>query len=72
MTVRSQRGDPETCVIDCEGNEGDPHRGFVFRSDEGPGSAMEGITITRGWAEYYGGATPVEELSWGSVKAMFR
>jgi len=55
LTVRSQSGDPETCVIDCEGNEADPHRGFIFQSNEGPGSVIEGITITHGWAEYYGG-----------------
>ncbi len=55
VTVRSQSGDPETCVIDCEGSEADPHRGFIFQSDEGPESIIEGITVTHGWAEYYGG-----------------
>ena len=55
VTVRSQSGDPETCVIECEGSEADPHRGFIFQSDEGPESIIEGITVAHGWAEYYGG-----------------
>ena len=55
VTVRSAGGDPEMCVIDCEGSEANPHRGFIFQSDEGPGSVIEGITITHGWADYYGG-----------------
>ena len=61
VTVRSQSGAPETCVIDCEGNEADPHRGFIFQSDEGPGSVIEGVTIAHGWAEYYGGGIFCDE-----------
>ena len=55
VTVRSTGGDPTMCVIDCEGSEADPHRGFIFQNNEGPGSVIEGITITHGWADYYGG-----------------
>lgn len=55
VIVRSQSGDPETCVIECEGSEVDPHRGFIFQGDEGPGSVIAGVTIAHGWAEYYGG-----------------
>jgi hypothetical protein len=61
VTVRSQSGDPETCVIDCEGSEADPQRGFIFQSSEGPGSVIEGITITHGWADYYGGGIFCDE-----------
>jgi hypothetical protein len=61
VTVRSQSGDPETCVIDCEGSEADPHRGFIFQSDEGPESIVEGITVTHGWADYYGGGIFCDE-----------
>jgi predicted outer membrane repeat protein len=55
VLVRSAGGDPETCIINCEGIEADPHRGFIFQNDEGPGSVIQGITIAYGWAEYYGG-----------------
>jgi formylglycine-generating enzyme required for sulfatase activity len=55
VTVRSQSGNPEDCIIDCEGSESEPHRGFYFHSGEGPDSVVEGITITNGYAEDGGG-----------------
>jgi len=45
VTVRSQAGDPELCIVDCEGQNW--HRGFIFNSGEGPGSVLEGVTIKR-------------------------
>lgn len=48
ITVRSQYGNPATCIIDCEASAGDPHRGFFFQSGEGPNSVLEGVTITGG------------------------
>jgi hypothetical protein len=51
VTVRSQSGQPDACVIDCE-NSG---RCFYFHSGETPSSVLEGIGITRGFAEYGGG-----------------
>jgi predicted outer membrane repeat protein len=51
ITVRSQSGDPTTCIIDCEGTEGDGHRGFCFGSGEGPESVLEGVTVTNGWID---------------------
>jgi hypothetical protein len=50
ITVRSQSGDPSLCTIDCQGSESDPHRGFRFHSGEGPSSALQGVTITSGYA----------------------
>lgn len=55
ITVRSQSRNPETCVIDCEGSEDDPHRGFIFSNHEGAASVLEGITITRAHARGNGG-----------------
>ena len=49
ITVRSANG-PDTCIIDCEGTEADPHRGFYFHSGEYDRSVLEGITITNGYA----------------------
>jgi hypothetical protein len=53
ITVRSQSGDPDRCVIDCEGVPGssDYRLGFEFRLFEGSDSVLEGITVTRGWTE---------------------
>ena len=49
ITVRSENG-AENCIIDCNGTEADPHRGFYFHSGEDPDSAIIGFTITNGWA----------------------
>lgn len=52
ITVRSQSGDPECCIIDCEGN-GDPdvvERGFEFYSGECYSSVIQGLTIMNGAA----------------------
>jgi hypothetical protein len=44
ITVRSENGVPENCVIDCEGSA----IAFHFRSGEGPNSVVEGVTVTHG------------------------
>ena len=48
ITVRSQNG-PDNCVIDCQGTEAEPHRGFDFHSGETSASILEGFTITNGY-----------------------
>ncbi|MFC1572985.1 hypothetical protein ACFL6M_05230 [Candidatus Eisenbacteria bacterium] len=48
ITIRSQSGNPENCVIDCQGSAADPHRGFDFHSGEGPGAVLRDITIKNG------------------------
>ncbi|MFC1573507.1 hypothetical protein ACFL6M_07930 [Candidatus Eisenbacteria bacterium] len=50
ITIRSRSGDPLACVIDCQGTgaRSEAHRGFLFHSGEGPGSVIQGITITDG------------------------
>ncbi|HUS73026.1 MAG TPA: right-handed parallel beta-helix repeat-containing protein [Sedimentisphaerales bacterium] len=47
ITVRSQNG-PETCIIDCNGSEAQPHQGFYFHNGEGANSVLDGFTITNG------------------------
>jgi len=49
ITVKSEQG-PETCVIDCQGTESEPHRGFNFHSGEGPNSILDGFTVIGGFA----------------------
>ncbi len=56
ITVKSING-PDDCIIDCNGTESDPHRGFYFHSGEDAKSVVEGFTITNAGAEtFYGGA----------------
>ena len=47
ITVRSENG-PENCIIDCEGDPNDPHRGFHFHSAETGAALVRGLTITAG------------------------
>ncbi len=47
ITIRSQSGDPDLCIIHC-GVLTEEHRGFHFHSDEGPGSVLSGIKIRDG------------------------
>lgn len=48
VTVRSQSGDPEVCVLECGGVSA-PHRGFIFRSEEGPASVLQDITVSNAY-----------------------
>ena len=43
-------------IIDCNGSEGDPHRGFYFDSGEDGNSVLAGLTITNGMVSGKGGA----------------
>jgi hypothetical protein len=54
VTVRSQAGSPEACVLDLEGSEADPHRAVIFDSGEGANAVLEAVMIR-------GGATPSGE-----------
>jgi putative cofactor-binding repeat protein len=53
ITVKSENG-AEFCVIDCEADQYDNHRGFYFHHSEGKDSVVEGFTIRNGWYYYYG------------------
>ncbi|GAJ03876.1 unnamed protein product, partial [marine sediment metagenome] len=55
ITVRSETG-PENCIIDCNGTQDEPHRGFYIHSTEDSNSVIDGFTITNGYAPNgYGG-----------------
>ncbi|MHC4266344.1 MAG: right-handed parallel beta-helix repeat-containing protein, partial [Planctomycetota bacterium] len=59
ITVRSvQPNNPmsvEATIINCEGTEFEPHRGFYFHNNEGANSVLNGFTIKGGYAEDGGG-----------------
>ena len=61
ITVKSKNG-PENCVIDCNGSDSEPHRGFRFHSGEDANSVLDGFTIANGYAEY-GGAIIIDSAS---------
>ncbi len=56
ITVRSASGDPDTCIIDCEGDG----RGFYFHSWETAASVVGGFTITNGYTSGFGGGIRCE------------
>lgn len=39
-------------IINCQGTQAAPHRGFAFRSGEGPDSILAGLTIQNGFAPF--------------------
>ncbi len=57
VTVRSQSGDPFSCVIDCEGSGLEPHQAFDFFG-VGPDGAIIELYITGGYADM-GGAIKI-------------
>ncbi len=61
ITVRSLSGDAEACIVDCEGSEAAPHRGFLFTSGEGAGSYLEAVTVAHAWTNGQGGAIYCDE-----------
>lgn len=72
ITIRSQAGNPAVCVIDCEGTEIEPHRGFSFIAGEQAGSVLTGITVQNGWVpilEGGGGAIRCDNSSAPSISA---
>lgn len=65
ITVRSENG-PETCIIDCQGTDADPHRGFYFHTGEDASSILNGLTITNGrtyWDNQNGAGIYILECS---------
>ncbi len=59
ITVRSANPkDPKlvaATVVDCNGTEAEPHRGFYFHSGENQNSVLDGLTISKGYSGSQGG-----------------
>lgn len=60
--VVSLSGNPDSCIIDCQGTELEPHRGFIFRSSESSEAIIQGLSIINGYGEE-GGAIKCENGS---------
>lgn len=54
VVLLSEHG-PALTVIDCEGSEEEPHRGFYFYGGEDSTSAVQGFTVTNGYVTDTGG-----------------
>jgi len=67
VVVRSQSGQAALCIIDCQGAEEEPHRGFEFCSWESPDATVEGLTICNGW----GLDNPYDLSEGGAVRYYF-
>jgi predicted outer membrane repeat protein len=77
ITIRSQNGNPETCVIDCEGSEAEPHRAFNLHHEEGADTQIVGLTITNGYAAggdyaFHGGGMRCRAVSPMVIDCIFR
>jgi len=69
ITVKSKNG-PDACIIDCNGTESEPHRGFRFHSGEEANSIVSGLTITGGYGpeeEYLYYEHPVKRSFGGAI-----
>lgn len=54
LTLRSQSGVADSVLIDCQGSAAEPHRAFTFAGGEDSLAVVEGVTLTRGYADYGG------------------
>lgn len=63
ITIASLSGEPMLCVIDCQGSQATPHRGFIFDSDETNDTVVDGLTVRNGYATDAGGAMVITEAS---------
>ena len=70
ITVKSENG-PENCIIDCQGTEQEPHRGFNFHSGESRNSILDGVTIINGTTDedlivFDGGGGAIACMDWSN------
>jgi Right handed beta helix region/Bacterial pre-peptidase C-terminal domain len=52
LTIRSASDNPVACVIDCNGTYSDPHRGFIYQSNDGAWAVLQGISVVDGYADW--------------------
>jgi len=64
ITVQSESG-ATYCIIDCEGSELDPHRGFHFHSGENENAVLQGFTIKNAYIYNLGGTQTKDWMGGG-------
>ncbi|MFC1573258.1 right-handed parallel beta-helix repeat-containing protein, partial [Candidatus Eisenbacteria bacterium] len=64
ITIQSQSGNAEDCIIDCQGTSEDCHRGFDFHWTESPNSVLQRVTIANGYM-YTSGDITLDMLGGG-------
>lgn len=61
ITIRSQSGDPMSCIIDCDGSARSEHRAFYFEAAVGSGDVtLQGVGIMNGYRSDHGGGIFIE------------
>ncbi len=65
--LSSISGQADLCIVDAEGMDGDPHRGFAFSSGESQDAIIQDITIMGGYADE-GGAIKCENGSSPTIR----
>lgn len=50
ITIRSQEGNPDSCILDCQGSYYQQHRAVWFRGNETAASVLDGVTVRNGCA----------------------
>ncbi len=55
MTLQSLSGNAGACIIDCEGSEMAPHRGFHFHTGETGATVLRDFTVRNGYVTTSGG-----------------
>lgn len=67
LVVRSQSGDAEACIIDCQANVDDQHRGVWFQGGETAAARLENLTIVGGYVE---SGSPLPDGIGGAIMIM--
>ncbi len=74
VVVRSESENPYRCIIDCQADSLQCHRGFKFVSGEGPESVLEGVTVRNGYmnAPFLGGGVACQGSDPTFINCIFR
>ena len=67
LILCSESSNPDSCFIDCQGEEQEPHRGLLLLSGETSEAVLDGITILHGYADE-GGAIKLENESSPTIR----